>query len=140
MKRALIAGLGLALSAGGALAGPQQSAPLDQAYRDDVRCAVLYMAVAAKGEEASGAALGFYYFIGRMEGRRPDVDWRPHVLAVAAEADQALLDAHGKRCGDLLTENGRQMGGIDDQITRWSAGEGPMGAALQALRRREPGS
>lgn len=139
MKRALVAGLGLAFSAGGALASPPQTAPIDQAFRDDVNCAVVYMVVAAKGEEAA-AALGFYYFIGRMEGRSPDVDWRPHVLAAAARADQALLDANGKRCGDLLTENGRQMGGIDDQISRWSAGEGPMGAALQALRRREAGS
>ena len=130
MKRALIAGLGLALSAGGALATPQ-SAPLDQAYSDDVHCAVVYMAVAAKGEDPSGAALGFYYFVGRLEGRRPDVSWRPHVLTVAAQADPALLEAHGKRCGDLLIENGRQMGGIDDQISRWSTGEGPVGAAIQ---------
>ena len=140
MKRALIAGLGLALSAGGALASPPQSPPLDQAYRDDVSCAVVYMAVAAKGEDANAAALGFYYFVGRLEVRRPDVDWRARVLAVAANADQSLLNAHGERCGGILTENGRSMGGIDAEIERWKRGEGPMGAALEALRAPAAGS
>lgn len=134
MKRILIAGLALALSAGGASARSPQNPPLDKAYRDDVSCAVLYMAVAAKGEDAASAALGFYYFIGRLEGRRPAVDWRPLVLGAAADAGGELLDAHGERCGNILIENGRSMGGVDDQITRWSEGEGQMGQRLQALR------
>ncbi len=60
MKRILIAGVALALSAGAAQARTPQNPPLNQAYRDDVSCAVLYMAVAAKGEDAGSAALGFY--------------------------------------------------------------------------------
>ena len=140
MKRVLIAGLGLALSAGAATAGPPQSPPLDEAYRNDVRCAVVYMAVSAKGDNIEAAALGFYYFIGRLEVRRPDIDWRPQVLAVAADAGQDLLNAHGARCGNILTENGQTMGDIDAEIERWKAGEGRMGAALEALRARTPAS
>lgn len=140
MKYVLIAGLALALSAGAAQAGPPQTPPLDRAYRDDVNCAVLYMAVAAKGEDAGSAALGFYYFVGRLEGRRPDVDWRDHVLAAAAEAGQTQLEVDGPRCGGILTENGRAMGGVDDVIESWSRGEGRMGAALQALRQDPAGS
>lgn len=136
MKRILIAGLALALSAGAAHAGPPQTPPLDQAYRDDVSCAVLYMAVAAKGEDPGSAALGFYYFVGRLEGRRPDVDWRGHVLAAAAEAGRPVLDVDGPRCGQILIDNGRSMGGVDDVVEGWSRGEGRMGAALQALRQQ----
>ena len=134
MKRILIAGLALALSAGAAHAGPPQTPPLDKAYRDDVNCAVLYMAVAAKGEDPGSAAVGFYYFVGRLEGRRPDIDWRGHVVAAAADVGQSFLEVEGPRCGGILTENGGAMGPIDGVIESWSRGEGRMGAALQALR------
>jgi hypothetical protein len=140
MKHILIAGLALALSAGAAHAAPPQTPPLDQAYRDDVSCAVLYMAVAAKGEDLGSAALGFYYFIGRLEGRRPDVDWRGHVLAVAAGAGRPLLEVDGPRCGGILTEKGQSMSDVDDVIESWSRGEGRMGAALEALRQDPAGS
>jgi hypothetical protein len=134
MKRILIAGLALALSAGAAQARTPQTPPLDQAYRNDVQCAVLYMAIAAKGEDPGSAALGFYYFVGRLEGRRPEVNWRDHVVTAAADAGQAMLEAHGERCGNILIENGRSMSQIDGVIEGWSRGEGRMGAALQALR------
>ncbi len=134
MKRVLIAGLALALSAGAGHARARQNPPLDQAYRDDVQCAVLYMAIAAKGEDPGSAALGFYYFIGRLEGRRPEVNWRSHVLTAGTNSGQAMLDANGQRCGNILIENGRAMGPIDEMINSWSQGEGQMGAALQALR------
>ena len=133
MKRILIAGLALALSAG-AVSARTQNPPLNQAYKDDVQCAVVYMAVAAKGEDPNAAALGFYYFIGRLEGRRPDVDWRSHVLTAAANSGAAVLDHNGERCGQILIDNGRSMGGVDDTITRWSQGEGQMGQHLQTLR------
>ena len=134
MKHVLIAGLALALSAGAAHAGPPQTPPLDKAYRDDVSCAVLYMAVAAKGEDLGSAAVGFYHFVGRLEGRRPDVDWRDHVVAAAAVAGQSFLEIEGPRCGGILTEKGGSMGRIDGLVESWSRGEGRMGAALQALR------
>jgi hypothetical protein len=140
MKHVLIAGLALALSAGAAHAGAPQTPPLDQAYRDDVNCAVLYMAVAAKGENPGSAALGFYYFIGRLEGRRPEINWRSHVLAAAADARPALLEIDGPRCGGILTENGLAMAPIDAVIESWGRGEGRMGAALQALRQAPAGS
>ena len=138
MKRILIAGLALALSAGAAQARTPQTPPLDEAYKDDVTCAVVYMAVGAQGEDPNAAALGFYYFVGRLEGRRPAVDWRRHVLAAAADSGRAMLDAHGERCGSILIENGRSMGQIDQTIQGWAAGEGPMGAAIQALRDEQP--
>ncbi len=135
MKRILIAGLALALTAGAAQARTPQDPPLDQAYRDDVTCAVLYMAIAAKGDDS--AALGFYYFIGRLEGRRPNSDWRPHVLGLAADAGRDLLERHGERCGNTLIENGRAMTPIDGVIEGWVRGEGEMGAALQASREQQ---
>lgn len=134
MKHVLIASLALAVSAGAARATTPQTPPLDKAYIDDVQCAVLYMAMAAKGEDANSAALGFYYFVGRLEGRRPEVNWRSHVLTAATNSGQAMLEAHGQRCGNILIENGRSMGQVDAMIQSWSQGEGQMGAALQALR------
>lgn len=134
MKHVLIAGLALALSAGAVHARSPQTPPLDQAYRDDVQCAVLYMALAAKGEDPGSAALGFYYFIGRLEGRRPEVNWRSHVLTAGTNSGLAMLEANGQRCGNILVENGRAMGEVDAMINSWSEGEGQMGAALQALR------
>ena len=134
MKHVLIAGLALALSAGAAQARTPQTPPLDQAYKDDVTCAVVYMALAARGEDPGSAALGFYYFIGRLEGRRPEVNWRSHVLTAAAGAAREFLEVNGERCGNILIENGRSMTQIDGVIENWSQGVGQMGAALQALR------
>jgi len=134
MKHVLIAGLALGLSAGAAQARTPQTPPLDQAYRDDVQCAVVYMAVSALSEDPNAAALGFYYFIGRLEGRRPDVNWRSHVLTAAVNSGQAVLDAHAPRCGQILVDNGRSMTDIDATIERWQRGEGLMGEALQARR------
>ena len=125
MKHVLIAGLALALSAGAALARTPQSPPLDQAYRDDVTCAVVYIAVAAQGEDANAAALGFYYFIGRLEGRRPDVDWRTHVVTAANSSGRDVLIDHGERCGQALIDEGRSMGPIDEVVQQWSGGEAP---------------
>ena len=125
MKRILIAGLALALSAGGALAEPPQSSPLDQAYRDDVNCAVLYMAIAAKGEDPGSAALGFYYFIGRLQGRRPDVDWRGHVVAAATASGRDAVLQDGQRCGQILVDEGQSMGPIDEVINQWSSAPEP---------------
>lgn len=140
MKHVLIAGLALALSAGAAQAGPPQTPPLDEAYKNDVACAVVYMAIGAKGENPNAAALGFYYFIGRLEGRRPEVNWRSHVLTAATNSGRAVLEAHGERCGRILIENGRAMVDIDRMIQSWSEGEGQMGAALQAMREEAAGS
>ena len=125
MKRILIAGLALALSAGGALAEPPQSSPLDQAYRDDVTCAVAYMSLAARGEDANAAALGFYYFIGRLQGRRPDVDWRSHVVAAATASGRDAVLRDGQRCGQILVDEGQSMGPIDEVVERWSGAQEP---------------
>ena len=137
MKYVLIAGLALALSAGAANARTPQTPPLDQAYKDDVTCAVVYMALAARGEDPGSAALGFYYFIGRLEGRRPEVNWRSHVLTAGTNSGRAVLEAHGQRCGNILIENGRGMGQIDEMIQSWSRGEGQMGAGLAAIREEQ---
>ena len=137
MKHVLIAGLALALSAGAANARTPQTPPLDQAYKDDVTCAVVYMALAARGEDPGSAALGFYYFIGRLEGRRPEVNWRSHVLTAGTNSGRAVLEAHGQRCGNILIENGRGMGQIDEMIQSWSRGEGQMGAGLAAIREEQ---
>lgn len=135
MKRFLFAGEVMACAAAASSAWAQDP-PFDQAYKDDVQCAVVYMAVAAKGEDPAAAALGFYYFIGRLEGRRPEVNWRSHVLTAAANSGGAVLEYNGDRCGQILTDNGRGMGPIDDTIERWSRGEGQMGQYLQSLGER----
>lgn len=125
MKPIVIAGLALALSAGGALAGTPQSRPLDQAYRDDVACAVAYMSLAARGEDPNAAALGFYYFIGRLQGRRPDVDWRSHVVAAANASGRDAVLRDGQRCGQILVDEGQSMGPIDEVINQWSSAPEP---------------
>ena len=125
MKRILIAGLALALSAGETLAGAPQNPPLDQTYRDDVTCAVAYMSLAARGEDANAAALGFYYFIGRLQGRRPDVDWRSHVVAAATASGRDAVLRDGQRCGQILVDEGQSMGPIDEVINQWSSAPEP---------------
>lgn len=136
MKPVLIAALAaaLALSAGAAHARTSQNPPLDQAYKDDVTCAVVLMAVGANSDDPGDAAVGLYYFVGRLEGRRPEVNWRSHVLTAATNSGADVLRHHGERCSQILFESGASMGPIDAMIQRWQRGEGLMGEALQARR------
>ena len=134
MKTVLIAGLALALSAGASHARPPQNPPLDQAYKDDVTCAVVLMAVGASSDDFGDAAVGLYYFVGRLEGRRPEVNWRSHVLTAATNSGAEVLRHHGERCGQILIESGTSMGPLDAMIQRWKRGEGLMGEAVEAMR------
>ena len=137
MKRALIAGLALALSAGGASAQTPPPPMDNPAYVDDVRCVVVYMALLAEGSEEAGASVGLYYYAGRLAARYPDIDWPLDARTVAGEAGLGLLAEHADRCGRGLIESAILMRPLDAFVEQWGRGEGQMGAALEAFRKSE---
>ena len=83
------------------------------------------MSLAARGDDPNAAALGFYYFIGRLQGRRPDVDWRGHVVAAANASGRDAVLRDGQRCGQVLVDEGQSMGPIDEVINQWSSAPEP---------------
>ena len=137
MKRALIAGAVLALSAGSALAQTPPRPMDDPAYAAEVRCVVFYMALLAEGSEEAGASVGLQYYAGRLEGRYPGVDWVPDAWTVAIDAGLGLLAQDGDRCGRGLLESTILMQPLDSFVQQWKRGDGEMGAALDAFRKSE---
>lgn len=133
MRRILIAGLALALSATGATARTARQTADDAAYRDDLACAVVFMAVAAQGADQAEFAAGFHYFLGRMHARRPDADWLSQVVTASNNSGQSVLIHNVERCAGIMHAHDGALDRIDEVIDQWSRGEGQMGAALKAL-------
>ena len=137
MRSVLIAGVALALSAGGALAQTPPRPMDDPAYANDVRCVVFYMALLAEGSEEAGASVGLHYYAGRLDGRYPDIDWPLDAWTVASSAGLGLLAEHGDRCGQGLIESAVLLRPLDTFVEQWARGEGQVGVAVEAFRKSE---
>ncbi len=54
-------------------------------------------------------APGLMYYLGRLEGRTPDVDWINRVVTYAEAADEAQLMSVQQRCSGELIAKGEEM-------------------------------
>lgn len=103
----------LALICGAALlVGAARAETPEQENRSDVRC-LLAMSVLGQNEQyKQAAAIGSFYFAGRIEGRNPDFDLK---LAIRSEAGRLGTQEYAgeiKRCGDLVRAKGEAMMGM----------------------------
>lgn len=104
-----------ALGAGPALAQP---AAAPDPLTSDLRCLAVSLALMGSAQDERGrnaASVGFYYFLGRVDGRAANTD-----LAARIEGELRFIStnmaAEGQRCGRIiqargqaLTEIGRRM-------------------------------
>jgi hypothetical protein len=134
MFKTLMAGTaGLLLSMVVATAASAQStAPMrDPTNRADVQCMAIMALGAGTAEEGSvaqlGLAVGMAYYLGRLEGRAPSVDWMAQFTEYLSGGDlEDEAKAQAERCGTEMISFGGRM-------TRW-------GERMQALAaKQDPG-
>lgn len=122
MKKTMAVAAALSLYAGAATAGavdvPTQDMP-------DLQCMALVAYVASTAEEGSemqsGMVGGMMYYLGRLEGRSPQVDWLARLADYVESIDEATLLAESSRCGKEMTEKGQALVAFGD---KWKAEHG----------------
>ena len=99
MRKVLVLALALAGLAGGARADDEA---MREANRKDIRC-VLAMTVIMRDEAArSSAAVGLYYFAGRIEVRDPALDLTSAMKREASRMQNSEWRGEMQRCGAEL--------------------------------------
>ena len=100
------------------LAASPQNADLKPADLADLQCLALtaYAAAIAEpdSEERAGIASGVTYYLGRLQGRTPEVDWLPRLRSFSETLKPGELQAVAPRCGAELIEIGRAMTAMGD--------------------------
>src|ERR1700722_15918296 len=78
---------------------------------DDLRCAMVYMQMGTSKEPAIQAAgsLGMLYFLGKLDGRTPDLDVENRVIAELPNLKGDYFRAEAVRCGSELQKRGREV-------------------------------
>lgn len=98
---------------GGAAAQAYQPASPEAARPEnlaDMQCMAVYGYLAGQGDEnVAAGALGMFYFLGRLEGRAPDVDWMRELYLLTDTLTDEAIAPHFQRCGQLLIDRGEAM-------------------------------
>ena len=112
----LLAAAGL-LCAAPAAAQDANLAPADLA---DLQCMALVAVMAgiameeggdgeATDAELAGMSGGLMYYLGRLEGRSPGIDWLDQLVALLDKIELEELDAVAPRCSKELMEKGQAL-------------------------------
>jgi hypothetical protein len=77
----------------------------------DMTCLSAYLYHAAQGapEEAVRSTVGAMFYLGRLEGRSPGVNWVSRIPEYADILTQDDLNAAAPACAAVLRERGAQM-------------------------------
>lgn len=106
MKTLMIAAV-LALSTVAAPASAQTQNPQNMA---DMQCFASIAYLAGKSEadaiQIAGLTAGTMYYLGRLEGRSPNVDWLQQLHIYLNATDEAEIQSHLSRCGTELSAKG----------------------------------
>lgn len=84
----------------------------------DVRCIVVGAAMAGTQDQtakSSGIMLTLYY-IGRLEGRAPNVDLEQLILEQSSAMTKSEFGAEATRCGSHLADKGREITRIGQDL------------------------
>lgn len=113
-----------ALSALTALSSPAAAQTLDDASLRDVQCMAVTLAIASQYND-SGDQVGMQtaigtmsYYLGRLEGRDPDVEWVSYFADHPDAFRQAVADQRNfERCGAEIVALGQSMVAAGDRMT-----------------------
>lgn len=118
----LIATLAATLSLAVAPAAPQTAASARETA--DLQCLAVSMLIGGMSEDESvktGLMAASMFYLGRLEGRNPDVVWLDRLSEYLQAADTEDLQAQSQRCGTEIAEFG-------GRIETWSARMAAAGA------------
>ena len=101
------------LSGALALAITPQTDDLKPADLADLQCLALTAYTVALVEagtvEQAGVASGVTYYLGRLQGRSPEIDWLPRLRKFSMTLAPEDLQGFAPRCGAELSEIGNAM-------------------------------
>lgn len=66
----------------------------------------------------SGLTGGVAYYLGRLQGRDPGVDWLRHLESDPAIWEQSIDPANAQRCSAEMMELGQDMMAFGDRLSR----------------------
>ena len=89
-------------------------APLSPADRADVQCLAIVFAIFGSDpdmapEQQLGLASGAMYYLGRLQGRTPDVDWLARLVTYLESAPEADFKTEQQRCGQEMIATGAAL-------------------------------
>lgn len=117
MKIMMIAAAFALTLAGAAPAMAQDMGAQDKA---DMQCfaALAYLGgqVGADSPEMAGLAGGMMYYLGRLEGRSPSIDWLGRLETYLTSVDEPELQSHLERCGAELSVKGAALVAWGDAV------------------------
>ncbi|HMI39914.1 MAG TPA: hypothetical protein VK485_01630 [Sphingomicrobium sp.] len=96
------------------------AAPVDPETSKDLRCFLAMSATAQSEDKAASlaATIGGQYFLGRVDGRSPDLDLESAIVAEASSMTDASLKSLLQSCGQLMQERGRAVQGIGERMQK----------------------
>ena len=105
-----------------ALLGTSVSAMAD-ANLDDVRCLMVYMQMGATDDPRmqTGGLIGTLYFMGKLDGRAPDLDVESLILAELPKMKEESFRIEAQRCAKELQARGDKETAMGQDLTARSA-------------------
>jgi hypothetical protein len=84
----------------------------------DLRCFVVASVLMNSTDRSQRAAgvIGSLYFMGRLDGRSPTLDWNKRLTAEMAALSGSDLSSVSASCGAIMAAQGRRMGEMDKQV------------------------
>jgi hypothetical protein len=126
MKHGVLAILG-ALALSGL---SSQARAADDLTRDDLRCAIVALSIAGSGKEAQTVGMmSMFYYLGRLDGRTPDLDLENRLIDEIAVMKPADLKAAAQRCGAFLVVRGQKLQEVGKRLQE-RAGKTPPNPAV----------
>ena len=94
--------------------------PIDPETTKDIRCFVAMAAAAGDDDKTANLAgmIGGQYFLGRIDGRSPDLDLESAIAIEAPSLTDADLKALFQSCGQLMQERGQAVEAIGERMER----------------------
>ena len=116
--------IGLAVLAPFAVAA---APPVDGSTRDDVRCLVAVVSLTASEDTEVKLAglLGSQYFLGRIDGRDPDLDIEAAIRQEQSHLDEAEISSLLRSCGQLMQDRGEALEAIGNRLDQDQAPSSP---------------
>lgn len=92
--------------------------PLTAEETTDLHCMAIYSVLAAQPDQAQSAAIGVFYFLGKLEGRDAQTNWLDRFHKFVTPLTEADLSANAQRCGQVMIDRGQALTELGERMTR----------------------
>jgi hypothetical protein len=99
---------------------PGSAVPLDAATTNDLRCAIVYMQMISSQDTKINTAgyIGLMYWMGRLDGRAPNLDLENRIMAELPEMTPDVIRAEAQRCGAEMQVRGKALTEIGNDLVQ----------------------